>query len=505
MRSGIRKVIVLLMSGIMLAGCSAGSGQVTGNQESTVAESTASEINAPEADVPENAAPKIKYVFYFIGDGMGSSHRQLAEYYNQWKYGNRNQLVMNDMPVSTSLTTYSLNSFITDSAASGTALSTGHKTTSNSVGVNEEGTVEYRSISEALKEKGMSIGLLTTVGIANATPATFGAHVANRGEEALVAEQYLAREWDYLAGGGKRFFMSAEEGGKREQSLLPAFSEKGYTIDTSLEEYLDTDFSEVEKYLGIYEDNKLTDAITQLNTKRTSPELYQMVENGIKVLSKNEKGFFMMVEGGYVDTASHNNDTATVLYEVLALDRAVKSAVNFYHQHPEETLILVTADHETGGLSLGSNTYMINFEALDQIEASFGAAIEPYAMVNDMEGMYRAIEENWHVPVSEEDKQAIQDCIDNFDLNTLVEGLGRNYTPEQMAQYEETRHMLGIAGYACAPLLTRETKIGWATQGHTAERVPLTAMGAGCEGFAGCRDNSDVPKVLAELMEVELD
>ncbi len=453
-------------------------------------------------DIYLTANKEPKYVFYFIGDGMGASHRDLAEQYSKWKLeDNEYKLAMNSLPVNFNISTDSLTSIVTDSAAAGTALATGIKTDRDVISMNGEGTESYTTILEAAQEKGMGTGLVTTVTITHATPASFGAHAASRSEESEIAEQYLNAEYDYMAGGGYQFFESAENGGKREEgdSLIPKFEELGYEVDKSMENYEDTDFSTVESYLGIYEKSYLTDEITQKNTERTSPTLAQMVENGIEVLSKDEDGFFMMVEGGYIDGAAHSNDTPTVLHETLAFDDSVQVALDFYEEHPDETLIIVTADHETGGLAIGYNQYGADFAPLDEITVSFGKAIEPYLLANDLDGFYNAIEENWHVTLTEEDKADIQNRINGVDLQVA-------FGMDEMTakQYESMKHMLGFGGYATAPILAEKTRIGWATQTHTSEPVPTSVIGAGSYNFIGCTDNTDIPKVLAELLDVEI-
>ncbi|MFV0451153.1 MAG: alkaline phosphatase [Propioniciclava sp.] len=453
---------------------------------------------APEAPTPKN-------IFYFIGDGMGASHRQLAEGYTQWKNDDQSLvLAMNDMPVQTTLTTDSLSSEVTDSAAAGTAMATGIKTARGVIGMDPEGATAYTSILKALQDDGRSVGLTTTVTITHATPATFGANVEDRDDQVLIAEQYLSGGYDYLAGGGSRYFLDEDAGGRREvgDGLIDSFTEAGYVVDLSLAEASDTDFAAATKYLGVYEDNYLTDAITQTNGDKTSPTLAEMVTNGIDVLSKDDDGFFMMVEGGFIDGAAHNNDTATVLHETLAFEEAVKVALEFYEKSPDDTLIVVAADHETGGLSLGHNAYSVDYSRLDGITASFNEAVEPFLTEGDYDGAYGAIEKIWDVELTQADKADIKRRIDEFPLEQLAAELGAS--PEELEQYESMRHMMGFGGYAAAPVLARETRISWGSQTHTAEPVTLTAIGVGSEAFESSSDLTDVPKAMAELTGVAI-
>ncbi|MFV0406660.1 MAG: alkaline phosphatase [Propioniciclava sp.] len=434
-----------------------------------------------------------------------ASHRQLAEGYSQWKQNDQDlQLAMNDMPVQASLTTDSLSSEVTDSAAAGTALATGQKTARGVVGMDGDGAKPYTSILKALQAKGKSVGLTTTVTITHATPASFGATVADGNDEKTIAEQYLAGQYDYLAGGGSRYFLDKDAGGSRDQGdgLVVPFREAGYDVDLSLADVADTDFSAVDKYLGVYESKYLTDAITQANTEETSPTLAEMVSNGIDVLSQDKDGFFMMVEGGYIDGAAHNNDTATVLHETLAFEEAVKVALDFYKKSPRDTLIVVAADHETGGFALGYNAYSVNYEKLDEITESFGAKVDPFIVKQDYAGAFAAIEEIWNVELTDADKADIKRRIEEFPIAGLAADLGAS--PVELQEMEGMRHMFGFGGYAAAPVLARITKIGWSTQTHTAEPVALTAIGAGSEAFADSTELADVPQAMAELSRVAI-
>ncbi|MDL2293688.1 alkaline phosphatase [Ruminococcaceae bacterium OttesenSCG-928-D13] len=490
----------LLMVISLLAGCANGQ---TASPSSVAASSSMMQPDAQD-ETAQTQAPK--HIFYFIGDGMGLSHRQLAEVFARYKTGDENHvLTMNAMPVTTNITTHNSNTLVTDSAAAGTAMATGQKTQTGVIGMNEDGTETYKSISEALREKGMGIGLITTVSITHATPAAFGAHTANRNDEAAIAEQYLANEWDFLAGGGFNYFADTTEGGKREEgdSLLDDFENAGYTIDLDLESFTQTDFSAVEKYLGLYEPKYLTEVITQRNGTKVSPELSEIVQAGIDVLGQNEEGFFMMVEGGYIDGASHNNDTAATLHEVLAFEEAVQVAVDFYNQYPEDTLILVTADHETGGLSLGYNAYTLDLERLDTIKVAYEREIDVFLQAGDVDGYRAAMQQHYGIEVSDEDMEKILTGIENFDITGLLADAGFT-DPAIVAEYEGMRHMLGISGHISSYLLAEETRIGWGSQTHTSEPVPLTVLGVEGERFATCRDNTDIPKTLAEIMGVAI-
>ncbi|WP_379947349.1 alkaline phosphatase [Enterococcus devriesei] len=477
-------ISLMILAAIGLSGCS-----------------TASSESAKK----ETETKQPKYVFYFIGDGMGASHRGLAENYMQWKNQDTNyKLSMNQMPVTANVTTNSLSSTITDSAAAGTALSTGIKTATGVIGMDEKGKDNYTTILESMQKDGYGVGMATTVSITHATPAAFGAHVPDRNDEVTIADQYLKADYDYLAGGGAQYFQTKDAGGKREdgKDLAKAFGEQGYDVDSSLKDFEETDFTKTDKYLGIYEPKYLTDVITQKNVEKTSPTLAEMVKGGIDVLSQNDKGFFMMVEGGYIDGAAHNNDTPAVLNEVLSFEESVAEAKKFYDKHPDETLILVTADHETGGLSLGYNSYKMDFEAIDRVKSSFGNTMESYIEKKDYDGLYQTMEKEWQVKLSDDEKALVQNRLNTFPIADLMADMGIPESEKEKA--EGMKHMMGIGGYAASPILSKETKIAWTTQAHTAETVPLTAIGVGSKDFGECEDNTDIPQTLAEIMDVKI-
>lgn len=451
-----------------------------------------------------------KYIFYFIGDGMGMNHVTFLEEYLRWKNDDSELLVsMTSMPVLTSVatTTRGNGPLIPDSAAAGTMLATGQLGYPRVISMNEDASVAYTTILQALQETNRSVGLITDVRVTHATPAVFGANSPHRDFEIEIAQQYLDGGIDFIAGGGSRMFLPVEEGGIRPEgdNLIDKFLEEGYTVSLNMEDYNSVDFSTVERYLGVYEPSHLTDSITQNNTGRVSPTLANMVESGIEVLSQNEDGFFLMIEGGYIDMTSHDNDTAATLHEMLEFEEAIQVALEFYHQYPEDTLIIVTADHETGGIGLGYNGSSINWEAIEAINGSFKQEIEPYFIAGDYNGFFNAVETNWNLTLSEKDKNDILLRYNNFDLIGLADDLGFPVDDiELLLEMESMKHMMDIIGFATAPVLFSETKVTWSSQAHTASRAPLAVIGQGSEAFMGARHLTDIPLILAELTGVEI-
>lgn len=290
------------------------------------------------------AAPK--NIILFIGDGMGTSQLTAAKYA-------KGELQIERCPVVGLATTHSANSMVTDSAAGGTALATGHKTTNGTVAQTPDGK-PLKTALEVAEAQGKSTGMIATSAITHATPASFGAHVPRRKMEAEIAEQLAAKEIEVLFGGGRGFFIpQSEEGSKRkdDKNVLETLG-SWMPVVTTKEEFqaLETP----ERVAGLFADG----ALPKMSEGRI--ELTAMTQKAIQVLAKNKKGFFLMVEGSQIDWGGHANDADYILGEMIDFDAAVGIGLDFAKQNGN-TLVVVTADHETGGLavlggSVSSNT-----------------------------------------------------------------------------------------------------------------------------------------------------
>lgn len=287
-----------------------------------------------------NAWGTPKNVIVLIGDGMGPSHVAAARILSVGKSG---RLAMDSMPVTGFVTTYSANSLITDSAAAATALATGVKANNHVVGLSPDGQI-LKTILEAASEIGKSTGLVTTCPITDATPAGFGSHVKDRSEQPEIAQQLLANQIDVLMGGGKQNFIpQSVDGSARVDTcdLLKDAASKGYDVVGT---YEDLKAAHGSKILGLF-------APSYLTTIAPEPPLSVMASKAIDTLSKNKKGFFLMVEGGQIDICSHGNNFDGMVAQAVEFDHAVAKALEFAKKDGN-TLVIVTADHETGGLTL---------------------------------------------------------------------------------------------------------------------------------------------------------
>ena len=317
-----------------------------------------------------SAQQKAKYVFYFIGDGMGFNHVSLTEYwlgYTQDVFDSR-PLSFSAFPVLGWAVTHSESNLITDSAAAGTALSTGSKTKNGMLATGPDSTA-LESISYKIHDAGYKVGISSTVGINHATPAAFYGHNVNRGNYYEIASEIPASEFEFFAGGG-----AIESTGDDEDrvSVYEAIEKGGYVIAEGMDDFAARKDG-AEKMMLLQKDGRLrTELPYAIDMKENDMTQADLVRASIDFLYEEDgEGFFVMSEGGRIDWASHGNDTKAVILETLSLSDAVTEAVRFYNEHPDETLIVVTADHETGGLTLSwEKGYNLYFDKLEEISCS---------------------------------------------------------------------------------------------------------------------------------------
>lgn len=324
---------------------------------------------------------EVKYVFYFIGDGMGSNQVLGAEMYRSALQGEplgRVQTLMTTFPYSGHASTYSKSNGITDSAAAGTCLATGSKTSNGTLGLTPD-SVRLTTIAEELKAQGWGIGIMTTVAIDHATPAAFYAHVPKRSQYYKIGLQLSESNFDFFGGAG--FHHPQGKKDDKKVNLYRLAEENGYTIAHGYQEGQQL-MANSQKLILVQKDDdqgtkhgsNLPYAIDRQDGDLT---LRQIVSTAIPFLDKRFDRFFMMVEGGMIDYACHANDAATAFGEVWDMNDAMQEAYAFYLAHPDETLIVVTADHETGGLALGNSDYTLY---LDLLKEQTGSDWKPKAI-----------------------------------------------------------------------------------------------------------------------------
>lgn len=287
-----------------------------------------------------------RYIFLFLGDGMGPVHVEAA--LRAAESAGRPPPSFVGFPVKGQASTANALLGITDSAAAATAIATGHKTANGVLSMDITGSKSYETIADIAKRKGMKIGVITNVSLNHATPAAFYAHSNSRARYYDIAIQLAGSDIDFFGGGG--LLDQSGSDGKAEDALARARAE-GFSVITTK-----TDFSALAPGTG-----KVIAISTILDKEKALPyeldrtpeaqTLADFVLKGSQLL-EGDQGFFMMVEGGKIDWASHDHRTDRMIPEVFSLGSAVEKALDFLAAHPGQTLIVVTSDHETGGLTL---------------------------------------------------------------------------------------------------------------------------------------------------------
>lgn len=544
-----KRLAAVMMTGLMASSVLSGCGSQTVQTEpapSTQPAETQS-VPATEAQAENSEEEKFpKYVFLFIGDGMSYPQIQLTNYFvsasenlnrgtavvkdeEKTILDSKNNLVMMDFTVSGSAQTYDSTSFAPDSASTATSIATGNKTWSGSINVSEDFSKEYETIAEKLKaQKGYKIGILSSVNLNHATPAAFYAHQASRSSYYDIGLEMIESGFDYFAGGG----LLKPTGSEKNQEDLYALAEKaGYRVVKTQAE-AEALKPEDGKVIVIDEHLADSDAMAyELDRTEEQWSLADYVDKGIAMLD-NENGFFMMVEGGKIDWACHANDAASTIADTIALDDAVEKAVEFYEEHPEETLILVTGDHETGGLTIGFagtdyDTFLTNFENQKISYAKYDSDYVKAYKENktDFETVMKDVEQLFGLLApSGEGEQAAQQK-DSADFHPESDNSGALEMTEYeygllKEAYETTMTRTGeesefgqeeyIKYGSYEPLtvtithiLNNKSGVNFGSYAHTGLPVEVLAEGAGAEVFDGYYDNTDIYKKMASLLGVQ--
>ena len=450
----------------------------------------------------EAAISSPKYVFYFIGDGLGSAQRMIAEYYMQEKTGDsKYKLTMNKLPVFGINTTYSSNSLVTDSAAAGTALACGYKTNSGMISVLPDGKTKVKSVIECAEEKGMGTGIITTTRVTHATPAVFAAHNVSRDDENAIAEDMINSGVDFLVGGGLRNFVpksfkysSSKRNDERNLLAEVAGTYNLFLLDGK-DSFLKFQPKGEKKVIGLFSSSHIPYEVDRINQNLNVPTLAQMTSKGIDVLSQYKNGFFMMVEGGRIDHACHANDAQGAILDTIAFDDAIKVAYDFYLKHPKETLIVVVGDHETGGLGMGfANNYFLKLNELFDVKAS----------IEDM------------VSYGKLAYKANADRTEYFKMLETTLGLD-NLTATERAEIEKAMDLIDkgsksdyvYGGYnqvaiAATHVVSERANIQWTTYAHSGTAIPMSAIGVRATEFGGYKDNAEIGNTMAKVMGFKL-
>ena len=449
-------------------------------------------------DTDEPKQPK--YVFYFIGDGMSFNHILGTEYYNTEKAGASETVRLNFTQFDTRnfVTNYSASNLVTDSAAAGTALASGKKTANAYIGVDVEGN-ELRTLADVASELGYKVGLVTNVGINHATPSCFYGHTSDRFGFPKLVDDYIASDVAFVAGSTIMDMKSGPQDPKYKPVTTAELAERvrkaGIELTLDVEQAAKTTGKRVALVANDKENTHVPYVID-----RKGDEVHTLLNHSkaaIEYLTREAKdGFFLMIEGGKLDYAAHEQDAVTTFHEVNELANCVELALEFAKQHPNETLIVVTSDHETGGMSLGWDHYEIRMNVLAaqktsalQITKTFQQmredGIRDWASYKKVLGDYLGL---WSaVPVTaEEEKLLHHDFSEIFmKYGPMVDGL---YNKNEVVVYHALR------------ILNKHASLDWTSLYHTGMYTPLFVKGLGEELFLDCRDQTDIPKTIATLM-----
>ncbi len=443
-----------------------------------------------------------KYVFLFIGDGMSMPQRMMAEEFAiKTGYG---ELVMNRLPYQASTRTKSANSIITDSAAAATAIACGAKTANGMLGLLPDGA-RLESMAEVAKRSGRKVAILTTTTISHATPAGFYAHRKSRGETYRIGLDLVASGFDYFAGGG---FDRKENDVKDSQyrgNIYDLARAAGYTVATNVADW--AALRQGAKALCTFRPNHLGYVIDR---NPDVPTLAEMLRKGIEVVD-NPAGFFVMCEGGVIDWAGHANDAATNLREAIALNDAVKVALEFADSHPDDTLVITTGDHETGGLSMGfaGTGGMFHVERLAGQNASnenFSNNVVKKMLMGNIdvgfESVVPEVEKSYGLSFSGDANGPMR--VSDAEERMLRDAFERDRERMRAHMADTTAHDVGRRyGFATAvcQVLAAHAGIGWSSGNHTALPTLTTARGRRADILVGMTENTDIGNRLKELLK----
>ena len=448
-----------------------------------------------------SAQGKAKYVFYFIGDGMGVNQVNAAETYLgalQGRIGIQ-PLCFPSFPYSAFVNTQSATNGVTDSAAGGTALACGQKTKNGTLGMLKDLTTSVSSIADWARNSGAAVGITTSVAIDHATPAAFYAHVKERHEQYTIGKQLVESANDFYA--GSDFTIPTDPEYPNGPTLYEEANAKGFTISRGYADYQKRAANAKKMILLQSEEASMADRYSipyALDRKDGDLTLTDITRAGIDFLMKKQgekNGFFMMIEGGKIDWACHANDLAFIP-ELIDMDNAVKVAYDFYKQHPDETLIIVTADHETGGIVLSRGLYEINLAAVGNQRITIEKLGKELHKMHDVKGdkllwddVKTFLAENFgfwdKISLTDEQTQRLESSF-----KKIMDGTSK----DQRTLYQNDDEL----AVTVRNIMSECAQVGWHVTSHSNGYVPCFAIGVGAEQIHGRIDNTEIPKIVAK-------
>ncbi|WP_397332027.1 alkaline phosphatase [Paenibacillus illinoisensis] len=404
---------------------------------------------------------------FLIGDGMGTAYTSAYRYMKDDPSTKIMEKTVFDPYLVGAQMTYPDDDTqnVTDSASAATAMSAGVKTYNAAIAVDNDHT-EVKTVLEQAKENGKSTGLVATSEITHATPAAFGAHDISRKNMDAIADDYYdelingEHKVDVLLGGGKSNFV------RDDRDLTREFEQAGFSYVTDRSALLkDTN----KQILGLFADGGMDKLIDRTSE---TPSLAEMTTTAIDRLSSNENGFFLMVEGSQIDWAGHDNDIVGAMSEMEDFAAAFEAAIDFAKEDGE-TLVVATADHSTGGLTLGKdgeyNFFVDPIKAAVRTPDFMAAQIAKGASVEETLKSYLKLE------LTSEEIQSVKNAAKDADVTTIDN--------------------------AIEAIIDNRSFTGWTTGGHTGDDVPVYAYGPASHRFSGLIDNTNNAEIIFDILK----
>jgi len=433
-----------------------------------------------------------KYIFIFLSDGAGIAGMEAARMFSRVVHNeglNVPDKLMKE-GVAGFITTHAADSLTTDSAAAATAMASGCKAKIGALGTCENGKIP-KTIMEVARERGMRIGLVTTSTIYDASPAAFTGHISDRKFFSLIVDQYLRLAPDLLLGGGRDQFIPQDRPGsgrKDDRDMIAEFVKQGYVY---VADKKDLSRARGSKLLGLFHLQEMSFELDR--DKDREPSLSEMTESAIRFLEENNRrGFTVFIESENTDSAGHMTDVASVIHAYREFDRAVGLAYDFYRKHPDETLILVSSDHDTGGLGF---TLALE-EPSGRHAKRMAATVADFRKIASISiSLKKAAEMLGPRPTSEGVDRLMKQHFKGFTLAPDLKAmLLAKKLPGRSIYTDPVANALGM-------MVANNTQVYWNGSGHTSQPVFVAALGPGAELFRGYQDNTDFAKHLFAILK----
>ncbi|KAF7598291.1 MAG: alkaline phosphatase [Candidatus Dactylopiibacterium carminicum] len=461
------------------------------------------------------AKARAKNVILFIGDGFSIGHRTAARILSKGiedgKY--KSKLAMDDMDAMALLTTQGTDSIITDSANAASAYTTGHKTCVNALGVycsRAKGSLEHpkvETLTEIAKRQGLAVGVVTNSEIEDATPASMVAHTRKRSDYNDIVKMFHDSRIDVMMGGGSpNFLPKSTPGSKRsdEDNYIEKFQSSGYAFATTKAEMnAAASNAKTTRLLGLYNTGNIDGALDLKFLKKGSvskfpeqPDVVEEMNAAIKILSRNKKGFVLMVESSRIDKYSHSMDAERAIYDTIMLDNAVRAAKDWSKANGNDTLIMVTADHSHGVNVVGT---VDDEQPGDEMRNKIGlyeAAGFPNYPAPDADGYPDKVDVSKRLRLvfanTPDFYETYRPYMDGENVPAVKNADGAIVANEK---YKSVPGAIFVTGN----LPNKGSRA--ANQGvHTGDDVILTATGPGADKVRGQMENSDLFRVIADAL-----